>query len=325
MSFRNNLQHLRSTRNMTQEQLAMLLGVSRQSVTKWEAEKSYPEMDKLLKLCEIFGCTLDDLVTGDLTDRDVAPSDSVDPDAPVTDICGYDEERRSFARSVSWAVACFILGPAATCLITTAGSDIGGVTGLVDAAGVVALLALVAAGLALVIPAGLSHTAFVCQHPFIEDFYTEEDRTQGRIRFTRSLVGGILLILLGVALCVLLDQALPVAYQTVAAAALLTCVAFGVRSIVNGSMLWAGLDIDAYNEQAQGFEGSDRGPGPRGRRQRMTDGLCGAVMLVATIAGLVMLFVPGYQTPFFWLAWPIGGISCGIVSCLVQAFGPSDE
>ena len=34
---------------MAQEQLAMLLGVSRQSVTKWEAEKSRPEMDKLIK------------------------------------------------------------------------------------------------------------------------------------------------------------------------------------------------------------------------------------------------------------------------------------
>lgn len=69
MSFRDNLQHLRAERNMTQEQLAMLLGVSRQSVTKWEAEKSQPEMDKLLKMCEIFDCTLDDLVCGDLTGR----------------------------------------------------------------------------------------------------------------------------------------------------------------------------------------------------------------------------------------------------------------
>ena len=43
MSFRDNLQHLRAMRNMTQEQLAMLLGVSRQSVTKWEAEGSHGE------------------------------------------------------------------------------------------------------------------------------------------------------------------------------------------------------------------------------------------------------------------------------------------
>lgn len=79
MSFRNNLQHLRATRNMTQEQLAMLLGVSRQSVTKWEAEKSYPEMDKLLKICQIFECSLDDLVQGDLTGRVLDSNESAIP------------------------------------------------------------------------------------------------------------------------------------------------------------------------------------------------------------------------------------------------------
>lgn len=67
MSFRDNLQYLRATHSLTQEQLAMMVGVSRQSVTKWEAERAYPEMDKLLKLCQIFDCTLDDLVQGDLT------------------------------------------------------------------------------------------------------------------------------------------------------------------------------------------------------------------------------------------------------------------
>lgn len=67
MSFRTNLQYLRAERHMTQEQLAMLLGVSRQSVTKWEAEKSYPEMDKLIKMCQIFECSLDDLVQGDVS------------------------------------------------------------------------------------------------------------------------------------------------------------------------------------------------------------------------------------------------------------------
>lgn len=45
MSFRDNLQHLRAERNMTQEQLAMLLGVSRQSVTKWEALGTYQRGD----------------------------------------------------------------------------------------------------------------------------------------------------------------------------------------------------------------------------------------------------------------------------------------
>ena len=64
MSFRENLQHLRATRGMTQENLAVLLGVSRQSVTKWESERAYPEMDKLLKICSVFDCTLDEHVQG---------------------------------------------------------------------------------------------------------------------------------------------------------------------------------------------------------------------------------------------------------------------
>lgn len=44
MSFRTNLQYLRAQRNMTQERLAMLLGVSRQAISKWESEKAYPEI-----------------------------------------------------------------------------------------------------------------------------------------------------------------------------------------------------------------------------------------------------------------------------------------
>lgn len=94
MSFRENLQHMRAAHNMTQEQLAMLLGVSRQSVTKWESEKSYPEMDKLLRMCQIFDCTLDELVQGDLTGRPVEPAASVAPGTPPVDVVGYDEHMR---------------------------------------------------------------------------------------------------------------------------------------------------------------------------------------------------------------------------------------
>ena len=148
MSFRENLQHLRATHHMTQEQLAMLLGVSRQSVTKWESGKSNPEMDKLLKLCEIFGCTLDDLVCGDLTSRPVEPTVAM-PDAAPTDVCGYDEERRSFARSVSAAVACFILGPAVSSLLVAFGRAVDIDHRLIDVLGALPVLGLAAAGIAV--------------------------------------------------------------------------------------------------------------------------------------------------------------------------------
>ena len=89
MNFRDNLVHLRAVNNMTQEQLAMLLGVSRQSVAKWEAGKSYPEMDKLISLCQIFSCTLDELVQGDLSGREAQQMLSVSGSSKPEDIFDY--------------------------------------------------------------------------------------------------------------------------------------------------------------------------------------------------------------------------------------------
>ena len=141
MSFRDNLRHLRATRNMTQEQLAMLLGVSRQTVTKWEAEKSNPEMDKLIDMCRIFDCTLDDVVRGDLTGRPCEVVAAVASSAPV-DVCGYDEHMRAYARSVATGVAAVILGVSAGVLF--AETDL--LPALNEAIFFVALLAAVLVG-----------------------------------------------------------------------------------------------------------------------------------------------------------------------------------
>jgi len=59
---------LRKENNYTQEQLAALLGVSRQSVSKYESGMAYPETDKLIRLSELFGCTVDYLLKDDAED-----------------------------------------------------------------------------------------------------------------------------------------------------------------------------------------------------------------------------------------------------------------
>lgn len=67
MSFGQNLLFLRKMRdNMTQEELAERLNVSRQTVSKWELDAAYPEMDKLLVLCDLFSCSLDQLIREDM-------------------------------------------------------------------------------------------------------------------------------------------------------------------------------------------------------------------------------------------------------------------
>ena len=66
MSFAENLQYLRKRDKITQEELAELLQVSRQAVSKWETGDFYPETGKLIILCDKFGVTLDELLRGDV-------------------------------------------------------------------------------------------------------------------------------------------------------------------------------------------------------------------------------------------------------------------
>ena len=64
MTFGERLYQLRKNANLTQEQLAELLDVSRQSVSKWEQDKAYPEMTRLLFLSDYFQVSLDYLMRG---------------------------------------------------------------------------------------------------------------------------------------------------------------------------------------------------------------------------------------------------------------------
>lgn len=62
MTLGDKLSKLRKENNYTQEQLADILGVSRQAISKWESDISYPETDKLIRMSELFNCSLDYLL-----------------------------------------------------------------------------------------------------------------------------------------------------------------------------------------------------------------------------------------------------------------------
>ena len=68
MTLGENIVRLRTQKNWSQGDLADALEISRQSVSKWETDASIPELDKLLKLSELFGVTLDELVRGEPAD-----------------------------------------------------------------------------------------------------------------------------------------------------------------------------------------------------------------------------------------------------------------
>lgn len=75
MSLGSNLQYLRRlSKNMTQEALAEKLGISRQTISKWEMDAALPEIDKAIELCRIFNCSLDNLFREEMDKRSDAYS-----------------------------------------------------------------------------------------------------------------------------------------------------------------------------------------------------------------------------------------------------------
>lgn len=65
MEFNEKLQHLRKQKEITQEELAAAIYVSRTAVSKWESGRGYPSIDSLKALSEFFGVTIDDLLSGE--------------------------------------------------------------------------------------------------------------------------------------------------------------------------------------------------------------------------------------------------------------------
>ena len=62
MKLSDNIKIIRKENNLSQEQLAEQLGVSRQAVSKWESGQSYPEMDKVLLICKLYNYNIDELM-----------------------------------------------------------------------------------------------------------------------------------------------------------------------------------------------------------------------------------------------------------------------
>ncbi|MDE6208231.1 MAG: helix-turn-helix domain-containing protein [Lachnospiraceae bacterium] len=66
MTLGDNIQWLRKMNNITQEELAERLSVSRQTISKWEMNQTYPEIPKLIEIGNLFNCKVDELLKKDL-------------------------------------------------------------------------------------------------------------------------------------------------------------------------------------------------------------------------------------------------------------------
>ncbi len=74
----NRLYELRKKHNLSQEELAERLGVSRQAVSKWERSEASPDTDNLIALAKIYGLSLDELIYGEKAEASEQPETSTE-------------------------------------------------------------------------------------------------------------------------------------------------------------------------------------------------------------------------------------------------------
>ena len=128
MTLGQNICRLRTEQGLSQGDLADALDVSRQSISKWETDASIPELEKLLRLSELFHITLDELVKG--------PDGSVEtpppaPEPPTAEAPAQDPEAellraldRGVNRTVGWVLLGF--GALLTLLLAVLGDGLAG-------------------------------------------------------------------------------------------------------------------------------------------------------------------------------------------------------
>ncbi|WP_302392894.1 helix-turn-helix transcriptional regulator, partial [Eggerthella sinensis] len=341
MSFADNLVYLRQHYAVTQEGLAEQLGVSRQTISKWEAGTNYPEMDKILVLCDLFHVSLDDLMRGNV---------SV---AKAGDTERYDAHMNRFDLSIVIGVASILVGVGLNVLLEAFGwpSNLQAV----------ALLSCVVIGVVILVMGSLNHGEFKRRNPTIEPRYSADVLDRFGRRYPMQIALGVGIILLDVILLIGLtpDEDIIVA-GTVALEDIAIVPFLFILALAVGILIWAGMQKSKYDlsELTYIARRADLGADlpataivktpEQVRNDRIVGVICGVIMLLATVVFLVWGFVPlfdavggwdgidkfalkdairGGQGGFAvsWIAFVVGGILCGIVGLVGSVVSKSNE
>ena len=299
MAFPENLQFLRQQHAVTQEQLAEELGVSRQSVSKWESGGSFPEMETLLRICDLYNVNLDTLLRGNLEQ------------SLVSDTARYDTFMNRQSLRISFSVGAIIAAVAAMMVM-----NVLGVHEMLSAA---FFMLLLTASVVVMVVSGIEEDHFRKKHPCIQDFYTEEEKEDFHRRFIWYIAGGVGAILFGVVLLIAAFALLPERepYESLMSGLFILLIAGAVTAFVYGGMQEDKYKVWKYNR--------DNNPTPEAKKRLDAIGTgCACTMLAVTAIYVSLGLYGGGWDKNVWL-FAFGGIVCSILSVVLNPYKHEDE
>ena len=290
MNFGENLQTLRKLKNYSQEDLADKLQVSRQAVSKWESGTGFPEAEKLISICDLFDCSMDELVKGKI---------SIDSNSEKK---VYDSFMNKFSMSISLAIMLILIGT--TLLLTILGSNIDN-----DMFGIVVLLIFVVFSVPIFIVKGIEMENFKTKYSKLSNFYSQEEIDNYNKKFAKMIALSISIILIGVVVMMttialkIFDDS-----STFPVSILMCFISVAVPLLVNTGIQKDKYDIERYNKENSTYSKDELDK---------VGAYCGVIMLVATIIYFLISFIFNIWE-ISWIVFPVGGMLCGIVSILLK-------
>ena len=296
MDFGNKLAAARKAKNLSQEELAELLGVSRQTIYKWETAITYPNVDKLLDIAQALDITPSYLLGEQDCEAPLAANDTKKVVRHFT----------AFSRMIGGCTLLILISVAAFLLLGSFSSAPLFVVG--------ACVLFVGLTLAVIgyVVSGLRHNAFLKDAPFSIHFEKHAAQREQRGFITKISVG-VALILIGVGAFVVV-AILPVALNAIALGAMLTLI--GIASYL---FITAGILHDLYTEQKEALN-----PEERHEKNRVEEAVGSIIMSCATIVFLFLGFVFNLWHPA-WVAFPIGGVLCGVIGSIIKLCTKENE
>lgn len=302
MAFPENLQFLRQQHAVTQEQLAEELGVSRQSVSKWESGGSFPEMETLLRICDLYNVNLDTLLRGNLEQ------------SLVSDTARYDTFMNRQSLRISFSVGAIIAGVALMILLSAYNPSDS-----FQILSVALFMLILTVSVVVLVASGIEEDHFRKKHPCIQDFYTEEEKEDFHRRFIWYIAGGVGAILFGVVLLIAAFALLPERepYESLMSGLFILLIAGAVTAFVYGGMQEDKYKVWKYNR--------DNNPTPEAKKRLDAIGTgCACTMLAVTAIYVSLGLYGGGWDKNVWL-FAFGGIVCSILSVVLNPYKHEDE
>lgn len=330
MKLSEKIAELRKKQGWSQEELAFRLGVSRQSVSKWESGTALPEVDKIVQLADMFGVSCDylmknDLVSAEVSNTNIVADETASQDDSSSDVTGdsfddYEQEQpvdkeyvfgQVRKGSILNAIGVMLCVLCPVLLIFLVARADGGFLSenLAVGLGIGALFVLVAAGVFLIIIASKCQVSVSLN----SDMQKQVKRHLAEVRPFFITTTAIATVLCIVAVVPLVVAAVAEASEYIVVE--MVCVLLIIVAVAVALFVFVGTSTDSYKRLSRGEI-----PASEKKKENIVDKLSEVYWMLVLAGYLIWSFLAN-SWGISWIVWPIAGVLSAVLKSILNLAG----